>query len=500
MWLGTVMRRSALSTAALAAALCAAAPATSHAESRFVIKGAGWGHGIGMSQFGAHGFAKNGWTHDRILGHYYTATELGKVSPSPTVRVLLQQGRSTVRFSGAVAAGSRKLSAKRAYSARARAGRVQLRSSSGKSLGTYDAPLRLAAPGGGLLRLAGSAQNGTSGGAYRGALELRPAGRGLNAINAVDMEDYLRGVISAESPASWPLEMLKAQAVAARSYALTTTKGGDGFDQYADVRSQMYRGVAAEFPSTDQAVRETAGQIVTHGGQAVTTFFFSTSGGKTENIENSFIGAVPRPWLKGVDDPFDDLSPKHRWRVQMTPAQAKRKLGGLVKGSFKGIKVLERGFSPRVVRAEIVGSRGTTPTTGPVLRARLGLNDTWATFTTITSDAEKEVAKDDDPQQAVEPRPTTPEGGTEAGAAAAPGGPRQVVRDEQGRVLVLRGRVEAAKKGRTIAVQRRAASGRWTTVSRTTAMRGGRYREVLAEPGVYRVLFRGYAGPAVRAR
>ncbi len=162
--------------------------------------------------------------------------------------------------------------------------------------------------------------------------------------------------------------------------------------------------------------------------------------------------------------------------------------------------MLERGVSPRVVRAEVVGIARHDADDRPAAAPAFGLYDTWATFTTITSDAEKEVAKDDDPQQAVEPRPTTPEGGTEAGAAAAPGGPRQVVRDEQGRVLVLRGRVEAAKKGRTIAVQRRAASGRWTTVSRTTAMRGGRYREVLAEPGVYRVLFRGYAGPAVRAR
>ncbi|HYF26381.1 MAG TPA: SpoIID/LytB domain-containing protein [Baekduia sp.] len=480
--------RRLVSASAAAAATLAAVPAAD-AATRFVVKGAGYGHGIGMSQYGALGFAKQGYTHDRILRHYYTQTQLGKVSPSPTVRVLLQQGRSTVTFSGAVAAGTRRLSRGRTYSARARAGRVALRSPSGRTLATYDAPLRIAAPGGGALRLHGAAQNGTSSGLYRGALELRPAGGALNAINAVDMEDYVRGVISAESPASWPIEALKAQAVAARSYALTTTKGGDGWDQYADVRSQMYQGVKAEFPSTDRATRETAGQIVTYGGQAVTTFFFSTSGGETENIENSFIGAVPKPWLKGVKDPFDDASPKHRWRLQMTAGQAAGKLGGLVKGSFRGIKVLERGVSPRVVRAEVLGSRGRTTTTGPVLRARLGLFDTWATFTTISSKATREEPRPEDPPAARQP---SPEGGTEAGASMARARAR-------GHVLVLRGRIDRAPRGAVVGVQRRVHGG-WRTVGRTRATAGGRYRAVLPERGTYRVVFRGAPGPRLVAR
>ena len=492
--------RRLISAGAVATLVAAAAPASSEAASRFVIKGAGFGHGIGMSQYGAYGFAKQGYSHDRILRHYYTSTELGKVAPSPLVRVLLQQGRGTVTFSGAVAAADRKLSATRTYSARARAGRVQLLSSSGRSLGTYDVPLRVAPTGGGAVKLHGSAQNSTSNGTYRGALELRPAGAGLNVINAVDMEDYVRGVISAESPSGWPIEALKAQAVAARSYALTTSKGGDGWDQYADVRSQMYKGIAAEFPSTNRATAETAGQIVTYGGQAVTTFFFSTSGGKTENIENSFIGAIPKPWLKGVDDPFDDLSPKHRWRLQMTPSQAKRKLGGLVKGSFRSIKVLQRGFSPRVVRAEVIGTRGRTATTGPVLRARLGLFDTWASFTTISSKARTEPAKPADPKPTEPTTSASPEGGTEAGAAAAPGGARRAAYDQRGHVLVLRGTVQAARRGQRISIQRRSRAGRWTTVSRERALRGGRFRAVLPQAGAYRVVFRGFAGPPVRAR
>ncbi len=126
-------------------------------------------------------------------------------------------------------------------------------------------------------------------GTYRGNLEFRGSGlMGVQTVNALGLEPYVRGVISLESPASWPAEALKAQAVAARTYALTTSKGGNGWDQYPDTRSQMYGGVAAETKSTDAAVRATKNQIVTYQGAPVVTYFFSTSGGRTENVENSF--------------------------------------------------------------------------------------------------------------------------------------------------------------------------------------------------------------------
>ncbi len=123
------------------------------------------------------------------------------------------------------------------------------------------------------------------------------------------LEDYLRGVVPAESPAVWPAAALQAQAIAARTYAITTNVGGNGFTQYPDTRSQMYRGVIAEKPTSDDAVKATRGQIVTYAGKPVVTYFFSTSGGQTENVENAFRGAKPQPWLKSVDDPFDDVSP-----------------------------------------------------------------------------------------------------------------------------------------------------------------------------------------------
>src|SRR3954465_3580086 len=253
-------------------------------------------------------------------------------------------------------------------------------------------PLAVDAPADGALLLVGTSQPGMTNARYRGALELRPSGNGINAINAIGLESYVRGVVSAESPSAWPAEALKAQAVAARTYAITSRAGSisDGFNQYAATRSQMYKGVAAERPSTDAAVAATAGQVVTYGGQPVTTYFFSTSGGKTENVENSFVGSAPKPWLKGVDDPYDDLAPRHRWKPQtLTTTRAARKLRGLVKGRFKGIKVLQRGVSPRIVRAQVVGTKGTTAVTGPQLRSRFGLFDTWAYFTTITSSGKR---------------------------------------------------------------------------------------------------------------
>ena len=135
------------------------------------------------------------------------------------------------------------------------------------------------------------------------------------------LDDYLQGVVPAESPASWPAEALKAQAIAARTYAITTAKSAD-FDHYADTRSQVYKGVGIETASTNAAVAATRGQIVTYNGQPVVTYFFSTSGGKTEDVENTTLGNEPKPWLKSVEDEFDSVSPRHRWTTKLTMARA----------------------------------------------------------------------------------------------------------------------------------------------------------------------------------
>jgi stage II sporulation protein D len=170
------------------------------------------------------------------------------------------------------------------------------------------------------------------------------------------------------------------------------------FDQYPDTRSQVYRGVKGETVATNAAVASTAGEVVTYQGELAVTYFFSTSGGRTENIENSFIGAAPKPWLKSVEDPFDDASPKHTWRLVFTQSQMQSRLAGLVKGTFRGIEVVQTGVSPRVVYADIIGSSGRTRITGPTARARLGLFDTWFTVKKVVGTEAKRYQPTAKPQ------------------------------------------------------------------------------------------------------
>jgi stage II sporulation protein D len=456
-------------------ALCAilAAPAGADAATSLVIKGAGFGHGVGMSQYGAMGFAKHGKTYRDILAHYYTRTQISRLDRVPTVRVLIQSGRSTATFNGATRAGDRELDPDASYKATAYGGsQVVLRTAGGRKLGTFGAPLSVSGDGARPVILSGA-------GAYRGAFELRPSQfGGLSAINAVSLEDYVRGVVALESPSSWPAEALKAQAVAARTYAITTSKAGAGFEHYPDTRSQMYGGVRAETPSTDRAVAGTSREVVTFDGKPVTTYFFSTSGGRTENVEFGFPGGAPKPWLKSVDDPHDDVSPKHRWRRSLTTAQAAGKLGGLLKGSFREIRVTKRGVSPRIVSAEVVGSGGRTPVSGPTLRARFGLDDSWAYFTVTGATGTSQ------------PRPSHGDPGTGATPATA-------ARSTFG---VVSGFFRPARRGSTVLVQRRTAAGIWRVETRTHAGSGGRFNAAVSRPGIYRALLGDIPAPTVRVR
>ncbi|MCE3266689.1 MAG: SpoIID/LytB protein [Solirubrobacterales bacterium] len=363
--------RAVLAAIVAAAALCLVAAGPVAGAKRWIIKGAGFGHGIGMSQYGAYGFAKKGTGYRAIVKHYYSGTAVGNRG-SKTVRVLLRPYQPKVKISGATTACGARLSEKKAYTARRRGNKVVLRNNKGARVAGCKV---LSATGGVSVNLAGK-------GAYRGAIVVRPAGvpGRVNAINAVNIQDYLRGVIAEESPSSWPLDALKAQALAARSYALSTGVNGNGFDFYDDTRSQVYGGVSAETDRTNKAVTQTAGEVVLHKGGVAETYFFSTSGGHTENNEFSFLGGTPLPYLRGVPDPYDDASPYHRWTRRLSGRQMQAELSSLVQGTLKRIIVTKRGASPRIVRAKLVGSGGTSKTTGPTLRAYLGLPDTWATF------------------------------------------------------------------------------------------------------------------------
>jgi stage II sporulation protein D len=477
---------------ALAATVLACAAATpAQAASRLVVRGAGFGHGVGMSQWGAMGYAQQGADHATILAHYYSGTQIGSLGTTSEVRVLLKTA-ARLRFTGAasVAGDGRTLDPAGTYSVvRGLAGGVRLRSASGDDLGTYEAPLTITGGPGG-VELRGRAANDIVDGRYRGNLELRPAAiGGVSAINAVGLEDYLRGVVPGEMPPAWPAEALRAQAVAARTYAIATSKSGDGFDQYADTRSQMYTGITGERPTTDAAVAATRNEIVVYGSKPIVTYYFSASGGRTENVENSFLGSDPAPWLVSVDDPFDSLSPRHRWTKRLTLRSAKRRLGSLLHGSLRRIRVLRRGASPRVVRAEIVGTGGRTVVSGPQLRSKLGLFDTWARFTVITTDA----ARGDGSPPKDASGDGAPTGGTVPRAVrASPAAARPSV-------ATISGRVTPAAAGSPIVIERREATG-WAAQFDVVARAGGRYRAPVRSPGLYRIAHAGTTGPTVRVR
>jgi stage II sporulation protein D len=446
-----------LSAMAAVSLMLASAPTAHAAKSTFTIKGAGFGHGVGMSQYGAMGYAEHGASARDILAHYYTGTSLGTTDAAKTVRVQLTDKTGSAKISGARQAGERSLDPSVEYTIR-RHGLSELElSAHGKKVATFSAPLQVAGEGG-ITQLGGKG--------YRGTLQFAPGlFGGVSVVNAVSLEDYLQGVVPAESPSSWPAAALQAQAIAARTYAITTARGGEDFDQYADTRSQVYGGVAVETPATNQAVAATRGQVVTYQGQPVTTYFFSTSGGKTENVENTTLGNEPKPWLKSVDDPYDDVSPRHRWApVTMTLPQAGKKLRGLYRGGFRGIKVLQRGASPRIMRAQVRGTRGSTEVNGATLRAKLGLFDTWAYFRTVTSKASR-----------------APSG---AHAAAA-------------RERMLSGTVQPARRGSIVRVQA-LRRGHWVDAGSAWIGRRGAYRWPVVKAGTYRVVYQDAPGPAIR--
>jgi stage II sporulation protein D len=261
------------------------------------------------------------------------------------------------------------------------------------------------------------------------ALGQAPAGAEVKVligsrVKTLPLESYVRGVISAEMPSEWPAAALQAQAVAVRTYALTAHAGGAKFDVYSDTRSQVYRGPAAETASTNAAALATAGQIVTYDGAPAITYFFASSGGHTEAVQDAFPGAAAQPWLVGVSDPYDQ-GPEHHWTVSLSFAAAARRLSGLVKGTFRGIEVLARGSSPRILTAYVLGSAGRTLTSGGELAARLGLDDTWAYFsvkcgTSVVAEPDRSGA----PAPAPAPASPTPATSTPA-VPAGPGGGAQ---------------------------------------------------------------------------
>jgi stage II sporulation protein D len=372
--LSSIRMRIALAT--VVAALALAAPASAD----YVIDGRGWGHGVGMSQYGAYGYALNEGRDFRwILGHYYTGTTVGRVSTSK-MRVKLRRTRVPKVCGATRLRDSRRRSIRlrdtRVYrlSPRGATGLRVVDASNGHTRARVQAPVRVL--GGTSVCLRGTAENGVRNGSYRGTLRIyRDRGASI-VVNDVGLESYLFGVVASEMPSNWATEALKAQAVVARSYALRSRRPLEEYDVFADTRSQMYRGIAGEAATATAAARATRGLAVRYGVEIAQTFFHSTSGGRTAANEEGF-GGVPVPYLRSVDDPYDSMSPVHEWTVTLTDRQAAKLLNSVREGDLEDLKVTSTTPTGRVSTLDVEAEDGTTEISGGDARSMLELRSTW---------------------------------------------------------------------------------------------------------------------------
>jgi stage II sporulation protein D len=348
------------------------------------VDGRGFGHGVGLAQYGAMGYAlKEGRGFRWILAHYYPTTHLVR-GPSARMRVRLKEegalrvaGATTLRASDGRVVGVRSTHTVR-FTWWSPGVLRAFDLASGRGIGHLRTPVRItgAAP----LRLLGLAENGVRDGRYRGALVMRLDGERVLAIDDVDLEQYLGGVVTSEMPSYWPAQALDAQAVAARTYALFSRRPAETFDVYADTRSQQYDGVAGETAAALAAVRATAKLVLhTAGGATADALFSASSGGRTAAVEEAF-PVPPVSYLRSVDDPWDSLSPFHTWIVRFSDAEASRRLLPVLPGELVDVTVLTRSASGRAQTVRVTGTLGTQDVGAQLIRTLLGLRSTWFTI------------------------------------------------------------------------------------------------------------------------
>ena len=305
-------------------------------------------------------------TFDQILSYYYTGTELGDAPAAlaKRLRVLIADNVPTVTlsslvpFSVADATGTR-------YPLPA--GDLTISPKLELPVGPLGEPVQLAGP---IQFRSGSGSRSGAQMSYRGELRISSNTPRLQLVNLVPLESYLLGVVPGEMPKDWPLEALKAQAVAARTYAIGSLLKGKPYDLYSDWRSQMYYGVEHEASATTQAVRDTKGKIVTYQGKVAQVFYFSSSGGRTANAVDVYGNDVP--YLVSVDDPWDVASPNHRWTPRQLTGRELAKAFGLAQPVVDvTYQPGEQGSPAQIILTTAAGVSAPFRTTD--VRARLAL-------------------------------------------------------------------------------------------------------------------------------
>lgn len=208
---------------------------------------------------------------------------------------------------------------------------------------------------------------------YRGAINLVRTDGGLTAVNNVNLEHYLYSVIGAEMSPNWPLEALKAQAVAARSYALYQRERGSNptYDLGDTQGWQVYKGLESEATSTYAAVDATAGQVMVHNGKIIEAFFHSSSGGHTENVEEVWTEA--RPYLRGVPD-YDRGAPVYEWSTSVSVSQLSNLISGV--GNIVSMQPEKTTKTGRIITMKVIGDSGQRAIDGEQIQRLLGLKST----------------------------------------------------------------------------------------------------------------------------
>jgi stage II sporulation protein D len=363
--------------------------------------GRGYGHGVGLSQYGARGRAMAGEDAATILAHYYQGTVLAPIDPATRIRVLVLSkwvaseatplvlyGRLapwSIDGMGAVFPPDARL---RLVPAPAAGGwRLVVDAPDGTILYDTPAPTDLTVRGSSEAARLQLWSKPTRYDRYRGTLRIlvQTASR-VSVVNDVALDQYLGGVVPVEMPSTWPAAALQAQAVAARSYAARRLRPAVSyFDVPDDSTSQIYRGFLAEKATTNAAIAATAGTVLVSGSTVIDALFHSTGGGATESNENVYTSgsgkriARPVAYLRGTSDraadgtAFDARAPYASWtsrtygRAQLSAwfaADPRTNVGDLL-----ALDLRDRGVSGRLVSVTLIGSAGSRTVSGEIFRS-----------------------------------------------------------------------------------------------------------------------------------
>ena len=382
-FLGVPLALIMIATSAMLSTLPAHADsAVSSKSGSFTIHGAGWGHGWGMSQYGAYGAARKGLSWKQILAFYYRGTQL-KTMPSGTrikvfitadndssLRVLPASGltvRDTAGHHYTVPTGnsytSWRISRRGAgyrLSYRTRAGSYVTKST-GLSAGTWSFStnskiVKVVVPNGSVR-------------SYRGTVALIKRGSGGRTINNVLLEDYVKGVVPAEMPTSWAADAVRAQAVAARSYAvrLRDFGGYTGYDICDTTACQVYGGKGRETQRGNAAVKATAGKIVTYRGKVALTQFASSNGGYSAQGDFSYLAAHR--------DPYDGVIKSQAWTRTISAGSISQAWPSV--GTVQQLQITNRdgagSWGGRVRTIKIIGSSRTATVSGTTFQHMFGM-------------------------------------------------------------------------------------------------------------------------------